>query len=87
MNRELDNWQTRSVKDMRIEDMIDRAIEFEQSEARKEQRRRNVAEAIGALAVLLLMAVLAWLFLAMTPPQASAECEALREEIEATSGK
>jgi len=86
MNRELDNWQTRSVKDMRIEDMIDRTIEWEQSEARK-QRRRNVAEAIGALAVLLLMAVLAWLFLAMTPPQASAECEALREEIEATSGK
>ena len=72
---------------MRIEDMIDRAIEFEQSEARKQRRREIVAETIGGLVILLGMALLAWLFLAMTPPQASAECDALREEIEATSGK
>lgn len=87
MNRELESWQERNVKPMRIEDMIDRAIEFEQEEARKQRRREIVMEAIGATVLMIGVAVLAWLFLAMTPNQRSAEAEALAEELEATSGK
>ena len=87
MNRELESWQERNVKPMRIEDMIDRAIEFEQEEARKQRRREFVVEAIGTTALVICVALLAWLFLAMTPSQRSAEAEALAEELEATSGK
>lgn len=87
MNRELESWQERNVKPMRIEDMIDRAIEFEQEEARKQRRREVVMEALGALAILAGMIALAWLFLAATPNQRSAEAEAFAEEISATSGK
>lgn len=43
----------------------------------------NALEFIGSLIAILLFALLAWLFLTITPDQCSAECEALRAEIEA----
>ena len=52
----------------------------------KDSTRRimaNALEFIGSLIALLLFALLAWLFLTITPDQYSAECEALRDEIEA----
>lgn len=52
----------------------------------KDSTRRIIANAlefISSLIALLLFALLAWLFLTITPNQYSAECEALRAEIEA----
>ena len=44
---------------------------------------KDIIEMAGAALMLLLFAILAWLFLAVTPNQFSAECEALRAEMEA----
>ena len=44
---------------------------------------KDIMEMAGAALTLLLFALLAWLFLAATPDQSSAECEALRAEMEA----
>ncbi len=52
----------------------------------KDSTRRimaNALEFIGSLIALLFFALLAWLFLTITPDQYSAECEALRAEIKA----
>ena len=43
----------------------------------------DAGEIIGGAIALFLFALLAWLFLTITPDQYSAECEALRAEIEA----
>ena len=44
----------------------------------------DVGEIAGAILVTLMYALLAWLFLAATPTQMSAECDALAEEMEAS---
>lgn len=44
---------------------------------------KDIMEIAGATLTLLLFALLAWLFLTITPDQYSAECEALRAEIAA----
>lgn len=44
---------------------------------------KDIIEMAGATLTLLFFALLAWLFLVLTPDQCSAECEALRAEIEA----
>ncbi len=51
----------------------------------KEKTKRAlgvIANAIGVAAALFAMLVAAWLFLAITPSQMSAECDALTEEIQ-----
>ena len=44
---------------------------------------KDIIEMVGATLTLLLFALLAWLFLAVTPDQCSAECEIIRAEMEA----
>jgi hypothetical protein len=51
------------------------------SQARKE-RIRAFLEGVGAVVTLALFAILAWLFLVVTPDQRSAECEAVTEELQ-----
>lgn len=43
---------------------------------------RDLVDAIGLIVVMILLAVLMWLFLIATPPQNSAECDALEVEFE-----
>lgn len=86
MNRELENWQERNIGKMSIEDMIEQTARIEKREAWKEHLAAFAESLAGAL-VLTLFAFLAWLFLASTPPQMSAEAEAFAEELEATFGK
>ena len=56
-------------------------------EIRRRLRRRRLRAAgevvAGVVLALALLALVAWLFLAATPDQFSAECEALRAEMEA----
>ena len=47
------------------------------------QTIKAIGETIGAIFTLLLFALLFWLFLVVTPDQFSAECEILREQMEA----
>lgn len=42
----------------------------------------DLADVIGAIFVAILIIVLMWLFLVATPPQNSAECDALEVEFE-----
>lgn len=44
---------------------------------------KDIMEIAGATFTLLLFALIAWLFLAATPDQCSAECEIIRAEMEA----
>lgn len=44
---------------------------------------KDIIEIAGATLTLLLFALLAWLFLVLTPDQCSAECEIIRAEMEA----
>ena len=44
---------------------------------------QNILMRLGEAATMLLFLLLAWLFLAVTPDQFSAECEILRAEMEA----
>lgn len=44
---------------------------------------KDIMEIAGATLTLLLFALIAWLFLAATPDQCSAECEIIRAEMEA----
>ena len=44
---------------------------------------KDIMEIAGATLTILLFALIAWLFLAATPDQCSAECEIIRAEIEA----
>lgn len=44
---------------------------------------KDVGEFFGCLLAFALWALIAWMFLASTPSQMSAECEALAEEMEA----
>ena len=44
---------------------------------------KDILTLLGGIATLLLFALLAWLFLVVTPDQFSAECEILRAEMEA----
>ena len=46
------------------------------------QTIKAIGETIGAIFTLLLIALLFWLFLVVTPDQFSAECEILREQME-----
>ena len=47
------------------------------------RRLRAAGEIAGGVLVLAMLALASWLFLAATPDQFSAECEALRAEMEA----
>lgn len=47
------------------------------------RRLRTAGEVVAGVLALALLALVAWLFLAATPDQFSAECEALRAELEA----
>lgn len=44
---------------------------------------KDIMEIAGATLTLLLFALIAWLFLAASPDQCSAECEIIRAEMEA----
>ena len=73
----LEEWD-RQLSGLSMED-YDRKIR------RRLRRRmfRAAGEIAGGVLVLAMYALLAWLFLAATPDQFSAECEALRAELEA----
>lgn len=43
---------------------------------------KSTLEIIGGILTIALMIILFWLFLVITPDQYSAECEALREEMQ-----
>lgn len=62
--------------------------EYDREICRRLRRRRLKAagEVVAGVLALALLALVAWLFLAATPDQFSAECEALRAEME-TQGK
>ena len=62
--------------------------EYDRAMRRRAWRRRLRAagEVVAGVLALAMFALLAWLFLAATPDQFSAECEALRAEME-TQGK
>lgn len=78
MNKELERWQAEIVRDMLIEEY--------DAEVRRRYRRRlwnDAGELLGGIAVLALFTLLLWLYLLATPDQTSAECEALRAEMEA----
>ena len=65
---------------MRQEDMYESEIEAEREmRSRAEKDAWDVAGVVAALAG---MAILAWLFLAATPSQRSAEAEAFAEAVE-----
>ena len=60
------------------------SLEDYDREVRRRMRRRwlrAAGEVVGGVLTLALIALLFWLFLAATPDQSSAECEALRAEI------
>ena len=48
----------------------------------KPETVETLKEAVGCVAVFILYAFLAWLFLTATPPQASAECDHIASELE-----
>ena len=48
----------------------------------KPETVETLKEAAGCVAVAILYAVLAWLFLVATPPQASAECDLIADQLE-----
>ena len=62
--------------------------EYDREVRRRVRRRRLKAagEVVAGVFTLALLALAAWLFLVATPDQCSAECEALRAELE-TQGK
>ena len=47
---------------------------------------RDLADALGAIFVAVLLVVLVWLFLIATPPQNSAECDRFEAELENANG-
>ena len=62
------------------------SLEEYDREVRRRVRRRRLraaGEVVAGVLALAMFALLAWLFLAATPDQFSAECEALRAEMEA----
>ena len=62
------------------------SLEEYDREVRRRMRRRRLeaaGEIVAGVFTLALLALAAWLFLAATPDQFSAECEALRAEMEA----
>ena len=86
MNRELENWQERSVEEMRIEHWYAITERDDERALRRRLVRRAALETLGALLALALLAVVGYLFLAATPSQWSAEADAAAEEIERVSG-
>jgi len=87
MNRELENWQERSVEEMRIEYWYKLTEREEERALRRRLAWRAALELLGMVAAAALLALVGYLFLAATPSQWSAEADALAEELEATSGK
>lgn len=80
------------LRDMQDEERRERRMRDLDSEMRERQMRSRKAwrrrvrgwlEIIGGILTLALFVLLAWLFLVATPEQYSAECEALRAEMEA----
>ena len=76
--------QDEERRERRMRD-LDREMRERQMRSRRAWRRRvrGWLEIIGGILTLALFALLAWLFLAATPEQYSAECELLRAEMEA----
>lgn len=75
MNRELENWQKRMPMPEGYVRNIDRQL--------WRQLWRGACEILCCVATLALAVVVFWLYLIATPDQMSAECEALRAEMEA----
>ena len=77
------------MRDMAEEDRRQRREDAMREYDREIRRRlwrrrfRAAGEVVGGVLVLAMFALAAWLFLAATPDQFSAECEALRAEMEA----
>lgn len=77
------------MRDMAEEDRRQRREDAMREYDREVRRRlwcrrlRAAGEAVAGVLVLAAFALLAWMFLAATPDQSSAECEALRAELEA----
>ena len=46
----------------------------------------NLGEVVGGIIFMILAALFFWLYLAVTPDQYSAECEAMRYEMEQAEG-
>ena len=53
-----------------------------QTEKTMKKFLKDALEIVGGILTLILFVVLFWLFLSATPDQYSAECEALREEMQ-----
>lgn len=83
-----------TINDIMLRDMA----EVERRQSREEEMReddreigrrlwrrrlRAAGEVVAGILTLALLALAAWLFLVATPDQCSAECEALRAELEA----
>lgn len=74
------------LRDMQDEERRKRMLLDLDREIRRRLRRRLLKEAgevVAGVLALAMFALLAWLFLVATPEQYSAECEALRAEMEA----
>ena len=77
------------LRDMAEEDRRQRREEEMREDDREIGRRlwrrrlRAAGEVVAGILTLALFVLLAWLFLVATPEQYSAECEALRAEMEA----
>ena len=67
--------------------MLRGMMDTEKDRRNQDRKVRKVIEAAGEIVAgvlaLALLALAAWLFLVATPDQCSAECEALRAELEA----
>ena len=72
MNKELLNWQNRAIVEWR-----------DSNETRRDTWRQNAVEIVCGIITTACVAALCWVWCAATPNQASAECEALRSEMEA----
>lgn len=77
-----------TINDIVLRDLMDEDARHERDHFMREceirrRRLRAAGEIAAGVFTLALLALAAWLFLAATPDQYSAECEALRAELEA----
>lgn len=79
-----------TINDIMLRDMAEEERRQRREEEMREddreigrRRLRTAGEVVAGVLALALLALVAWLFLAATPDQFSAECEALRAELEA----
>ena len=77
-----------TINDIVLRDLMDEDARHERDHFMREceirrRRRKAAGEIVAGALVLALIILVAWLFLVVTPDQYSAECEALRAELEA----